>query len=392
MYGNRGASSIQVLPVSGGDPIPITDGQWHHASPIWAGSRSLLFVSNRGGGLDVYQSRIDRNGRPDGDPVRITTGLEAEAISLAADGSRLAYSVLTETSNVWSLPIPKGADAPASVGAADPVTSGNQIIEFFRISPDGRWLAFDSDRGGAADIWRQPLSGGEPERLTTEAMEEFWPNWSPDGREIVFHGFEGGRRHLFVMSADGRERRQIIHGPTDERTPSWSPDGRTIYYIHNFHDPGAELRKVTRGPDGRWSGESTVFRGNVYPPLASPPDGRLVGFTHNGAVMLVRPDGDSAQVIVPRSQHPDAAQPAYVSWSEDGRTLYYLAVDAEDNASIWGVAPTAGSVPRLLVRFDEPGREWHRFGFTVHGGRFWFTMGDRQSDVWVAEIAEDLSP
>jgi Tol biopolymer transport system component len=218
-------------------------------------------------------------------------------------------------------------------------------------------------------------------------MEEFWPSWSPDGREIVFHGFEGGRRHLFVMSADGRERRQIIRGPTDERTPSWSPDGRTIYYIHNFHDPGAELRKVTRGPDGRWSQGQTVFRGNVYPPLASPPDGRLVGFTQNGAVMVVRPDGDSAQVIVPRSERPGDAQPAYVSWSEDGRTLYYLAVDPAGKASIWGVAPRAGSVPRLLVRLDEPGREWHRFGFTVHGGRFWFTMGDRQSDVWVAEIA-----
>jgi serine/threonine-protein kinase len=387
MFGNLGASSIQVLPASGGDPIPITDGQWHHASPTWAGSRSLLFVSNRGGGLDVYQARLDRSGRAEGDLARITTGLEAEAISLAADGSRLAYSVLTETSNVWSLPIPRDADAPVSVRAAEPVTSGNQIIEFVRISPDGHWLAFDSDRSGSADIWRQPVGGGEPEPLTTDPMEEFWPNWSPDGREIAFHAWEGGRRHLFVMSADGRERRQIIRGPSDQRTPSWSPDGRTIYYIHNFHDPDAELRKITRGTDGRWSEERTVFRGTVYPPLASPPDGRLVGFTHNGAVMVVRPDGDSAQVIVPRNQGPGEAQAAYVSWSDDGRTLYYVAVDAADKASIWGVAPKTGSVPRLLVWFDEPGREWHRFGFTVHGGRFWFTMGDRQSDVWAAEVA-----
>ncbi|HJR50123.1 MAG TPA: protein kinase [Gemmatimonadales bacterium] len=387
MFGNLGASSIQVLPASGGDPIPVTDGRWHHASPTWADSRSLLFVSNRGGGLDVYQARIDRSGRAEGEPVRVTTGLEAEAISLAADGSRLAYSLLTETSNAWSLPIPRRADAPVSVRSAEPVTSGNQIIEFVKVSPDGRWLAFDSDRGGTADIWRQPLAGDEPEPLTTDSMEEFWPNWSPDGREIVFHAFEGSRRHLFVMSADGRDRRQIIHGPSDERTPSWSPDGRTIYYIHNFHGPDGELRKVTRDADGRWSEGRTVFRGTVYPPVASPPDGRLVAFTRNGAVMVVRPDGDSARVIVPRNARPGDAQAAYVSWSEDGRTLYYLAVDAADEASIWGVAPRAGSAPRLLVRFDEPGREWHRFGFTVHGGRFWFTMGDRQSDVWVAEVA-----
>jgi hypothetical protein len=52
------------------------------------------------------------------------------------------------------------------------------------------------------------------------------------------------------------------------------------------------------------------------------------------------------------------------------------------------VAPKTGSAPRLLVRFDAPDRQWHRFGFTAHRGRFWFTLGDRQSDVWVAEVAK----
>jgi Tol biopolymer transport system component len=384
MFGNLGASVIQVLPASGGEPIRITGGESHHGSPTWAGTRSLLFVSNRGGGLDVYQARLDRTGRPEGEPVRVTSGLEAEAISLAADGRRLAYSVLTETSNVWSLPIPTDAEAPASVRAAEPVTSGNQVIEQMALSPDGRWLAFDSDRSGTPDIWRQPLGGGEPEQLTSDATGEFWPHWSPDGREIVFHAFKDSRRHLFVMSADGRERRQITGGASDERTPSWSPDGRTIYYIHNFHAPDAELRGVTRGNDGSWEAR-TVFRGNVYPPVASP-DGRLVAFTLNGAVMVARAGGDSARVIVPRSARPGDAQGAYVSWSQDGRTLYYMAVDPSDRASIWGVRPGGGGAPRLLVRFDEPGREWHRFGFTAHGGRFWFTMGDRQSDVWAAEV------
>jgi hypothetical protein len=38
------------------------------------------------------------------------------------------------------------------------------------------------------------------------------------------------------------------------------------------------------------------------------------------------------------------------------------------------------------MRFDDPTREWHRFGFGAHGGRFYFTVGDRQSDVWAAEV------
>lgn len=83
-----------------------------------------------------------------------------------------------------------------------------------------------------------------------------------------------------------------------------------------------------------------------------------------------------------RAAHPRAL---YVSWSEDGRTLYYLAVDPAEQASVWAVGRTGGP-PRLLVRFDDPAREWHRFGFLARGRRFYFTVGVRQSDVWAAEV------
>ena len=65
--------------------------------------------------------------------------------------------------------------------------------------------------------------------------------------------------------------------------------------------------------------------------------------------------------------------------------VYLPAVDPAGQASIWSVAVTGGP-PSLMVRFDDPTREWHRFGFVAHGGRFYFTVGDRQSDVWAAEV------
>lgn len=76
---------------------------------------------------------------------------------------------------------------------------------------------------------------------------------------------------------------------------------------------------------------------------------------------------------------------SYVSWSADGREVYYLALDPGDGASIWAVARIGGP-PRLLVRFDEPTRPWHRFGFTARDGQFYFTLGDRQSDIWSMEM------
>ena len=383
MFANLGPATIWLIPAAGGEGLAVTDDQWFNASPTWApGSRSLLFASNRAGGVDLFQIRLRQNGAPEGAPVRLTNGLRAQAISLAASGRWIAYSDFAETSNIWSLPIPP--DPPASVREAEPVTTGSQITEGFDLSPDGRWIAFDSDRSGNQDIYRRPLAGGEVERLTEGAADEFWPQWSPSGAEIAFHAFKGGRRHLFLMSADGRDRRQITDGQEDERSAAWSADGQSLYYLHNFSGTGSELRALTRAPNGGWSQPRTVFRGVAYPPVASP-DGRLMAFTSTGAVWVVGGAGNSARILVPRSSRAADPRALYVDWSEDSRTLYYLAVDPAEQASIWSVALTGGP-PRLMVRFDDPTREWHRFGFKASAGRFYFTVGDRQSDLWAAEV------
>jgi serine/threonine-protein kinase len=388
LFANGGTAALGLIPAAGGEPLALTEDQYYNASPVWRpDSRSLIFISSRAGGVDLYQMRLGRDGKPDGEPSRLTNGLRALSVSASGNGRTLVYSDFAETSNVYSMPVPTGE--PVSVREAEPVTRGTQVIEGIEVSRDGRWLAFDSDLRGNQDIYRLRLPDGEPERLTDDDAEEFMPTWSPDGSEIAFHGFQGVRRHLFVMAADGRDRRQITDGPDDDRSVEWSPDGRTLYYLRNFNGPGNELRALTRGKDSAWSAPRTVFRGETYPALASP-DGGLVAFTNAGAVRLVRSDGDSVQTLVPRGEGR-APQAVYVDWSEDGRTLYYLAIDPAERATIWSV-PVGGGTPKLLVRFDDPTREWHRFGFKTRRGRFYFTVGDRQSDVWMAEAGETVSP
>ncbi len=51
-----------------------------------------------------------------------------------------------------------------------------------------------------------------------------------------------------------------------------------------------------------------------------------------------------------------------------------------------GAPARAAGTPRLTARFDDPSRPWHPFGFRVHDSGFYFTVGDRQSDVWTTEV------
>src|SRR5207244_9964606 len=121
--------------------IRVTGAQWLNVSPAWLPGGSLLYISNRDGGRDVYQVGLTRAGTPAGPPRRVTTGLNAHSISVSADGTRLAYSAFTETSNVWSIfPSLTGA---VSVLHSQPVTIGNQTLQPFYISLDVRCLVFD---------------------------------------------------------------------------------------------------------------------------------------------------------------------------------------------------------------------------------------------------------
>src|SRR5262249_21317938 len=104
-------------------------------------------------------------------------------------------------------------------------------------------------------------------------------------------------------------------------------------------------------------------------------------------LMVMTPRGDSERVVVPVSYRAREHAPTYVSWSKDSRTLYYLAIDSLEEASIWGVDPVKAK-PSLLVRLDDPARPWHRFGFAAYEGRFYFTVGDQQSDIWTASVSK----
>ena len=165
------------------------------------------------------------------------------------------------------------------------------------LSPDGKLVAYASDRAGEGnlDIWRQQLATGEAVPLTTDSADESEPAFSPDGSRIAFRSErEGGG--IYVVSAFGGDPRLIAK---QGRRPRFSPDGREIAYW------------VAVGP---W---------------------------YIGKVFVVPAVGGT-----PRPIEPTFATALYPVWSPDGKKLLFLGArdpkDLSREAGEWWIVPQNG--------------------------------------------------
>jgi Tol biopolymer transport system component len=384
-FGNIAPSAVVLVSSAGGPFIDVTDRKALNHSPVWSpDGRQLYFVSNRQGPRDIYVVDIVDDGRVRGEPRRISTGLGPQSIAFSATADRLVYVASTARANIWSLPIPSSGTVDTSGARA--LTSGSQVIESMRVSWDGRWLLYDSNLHLNADVFRMPLAGGSAERLTTDPADEFAPDLSPDGREVAYHSFHSGSRDIFVRPIDGGLPQQVTATTGEESYPIWSPDGRALAFIDQALDGGMTrgLFVVRRDRSGSWS-PPVALRKGVTRGCWLPPDGRFLAFAHLNGLEII--DADTGSVRIAYSPSAGSGDPRVesVQVSGDGRTAYFKSHDAEGRASFWAV-PVAGGRPRQLVRFTDLSGVSNRADFAAGAGQLFFTIDDRQADIWMADI------
>jgi serine/threonine protein kinase/Tol biopolymer transport system component len=387
-YGNIASSSIWVIPTTGGSPVRISDEKSLNISPAWLPRpTSLLYISNRDGGRDIYQVTLTRSGRPGGDATRLTVGLNASTVSASADGRRLAYATFSRTANVWSFPVPQRG--PVKVSGAEQHTVGNQEIEGFDLSPDGRWLVFDSNRGGTQQLYRMPLPSGEVQQLTNGDVPSLAPAISPDGQEIAYHSFKDGFRQLFLIPAEGGSSVQVTSEHAHSRIPNWSPDGRSLVFVRKALSDSQGTAVVSRDSSGRWGPPRTLIKGGASGVWSR--DGReiltLVKVANRRYTQVIQPvAGGPQRTIVPPKDRVETGGYAW-EFSPDGRWVYYLDVAPnQQKIGIWRVPSHGGAQPTMVALFDQPITEMNRAVMKIRGNRFYYDLGDSQSDIWMTEI------
>jgi Tol biopolymer transport system component len=378
--GNLAPSAVCLVRAAGGPVISLTDSLVLNTGPAWVpGKRSIVFISDRDGGRDLYQVFLTRSGTPAARPVRITTGLNPERISISADGGSMAWSVFTRSQNIWSLPIPARDSLPLSRAREE--TTGTQQIENFSISRDGEWLYYDRDQNGNVDIWRRPLHGADLQQLTTDAAADFQPSVSPDGREVAFHSMRTGNRDIFVVPAAGGTATRISTSPGEDNDASWSPDGQSLVWTSDEQGTGAWTARRTSA--GSWGAPTPLPLGPTMSlrMLRWSPDGRWLFFSDSGGMQVWDPVAQARRTLA------RGIMGWFVAWSEDSRAVYGWAVDrATGRVAIVALTVPEGKV-RVVAYSDDTRRQRSGSGFALRNGRMYFTMNDYSSDVWVGAIA-----
>ena len=147
--------------------------------------------------------------------------------------SRLVYVRSIAVGSIWRIE----TSAPGAPASSPPIATISSTREDAnpQFSPDGRRIAFESDRSGSNEIWLADADGSNAVQLTSMGATSGadWagmPRWSPDGQRVVFESNPEGRYGVYVISVAGGKPQRLISNLANEPVASFSRDGKWIYF------------------------------------------------------------------------------------------------------------------------------------------------------------------
>lgn len=279
-----------------------------------------------------------------------TTPIQVKGITspvVSPDGKTVAFCALTD---LWLLTI--GQPTPKQL------IKDNFVQMEPAFSPDGKKLAFVSDKDGTMDVWLYDLTTDKQSKLTSDEGNESMPAWSPDGRYIAYYQNEvnalsGGSTLIRLEVATGET--QQLHAPLFAPSqPAWSADGKVIAVsgLEVFSSRFREgLNKIffipTSGASDRKmmpvNGRTLATRGENGPVWS--PDGTFLAYVLDGVLWMLPVSPDGNPVGPPHRLTNELADSP--SWTGDSKTIVFTATDVLKRVSINDGAVT--EIPMTLT-------------------------------------------
>ena len=304
---------LYILPWSAedkvtGPPKSIDTGTSSPLHIAWTSDSREVIFGGGAGQRNMLRVQADGSGKP------VSMGLREAAFPAASTrGNRLAYAEMRYDVNLWEADLEETGHATRTWRKLTPSTGRKVNAQY---SPDGKRIAFSSNRAGNYEIWVADADGGNASPLTAEGGQVTGsPRWSPDGERIAFDcNLRGGAYDIYVINADGGKPQRLTSEGANI-IPAWSPHGSRIYFgsnrtgrleIWSMDSSGKDLKQITRN-------------GGLGPSVS--PDGKTIYYT--------RGEGDSTTLMqVPASggEEQKVLDGLYrYSFVVTTRGIYYLA-------------------------------------------------------------------
>jgi len=318
---------VYTVPVGGGEPRRITHDNAQHTfgyggsgGLAWTDdSGELIFSSTRAGTPTLWKVAV-----VGGEPERLgVSGDNVFRPTASLRGHRLAYTQVFGGTQVYSqmLGESEGHNGPAKFLDS---TRDDASPQF---SPDGRRVAFESNRSGTHEIWLCDRDGKNLVQLTSFGKGfAGTPRWSPNSNDIAFDYRGAGNADVYVVNATEAIPRRITTEPSDDSVPSWSSDGRSIFFASNR----SGVQQIWRV--GAAGGQATqLTKGGGFTSFASA-DGKYLYYTKDAVgkgVWRKSLEGDEETLAL---REPGAG--LWGRWQLSRNAIYFISWSSDNHYAV----------------------------------------------------------
>ncbi len=351
----------------------VSADRWRNISSItWLSDGSGLLASARDrASIAGSPEQIWRIAHPGGDARRVTNDLNYYTnVSLATGLNNLVASVKNQEGHIW---VATTGDSTKARRVSSNSFSG---ISGFAWAKDGRLVYTASERENR-DIWISNADGSNEKQLTFETPADLFPLVTPDGRYIVFESNRGVGWGIWRMNIDGTNPIELVRNTREDGLPLCSADSRWVIYSD---DAGGKSGLWKVSIDG---GTPILITDKHLYSHALSPDGKQIAYYYRP------PEFDSKLQIEivpfeggnPIKVLPGLGDGSKLRWSPDGTALDYIET-REGASNIWR-QPISGGEPRQITKWSTDLIFW--FAWTPDGKELGCARGAFSSDLVLIE-------
>jgi len=332
-YRGSYAVDLWLMDVNAREFTKLSDGTYkgNYYWPMYGQDGQIYFVADatddekeiKFGSPEVMKSvnNIYKLSDKGGEPVQVTHHTDGNLFfpSISADGKTIVYE---DNFQIWKLDVASGKSTQIPIDIASDTKDNESELRIIQGEAEGFGLSPSNKRAAIAthgEIFTVATDRGEEQRVTDTPWREQDPNWSPNGKWIAFVSDRTGREEIWIADELGHETKQLSDVDCEKNSILWASDSKSLFWTGSDHS----LRQVTIA-----DADTEEITSSSVAPIGNPqvsPDGKWISYSKEdnllrSRVYVKKLSGGPEHVI----DSPDFLDAREAQWTADGKKLLLL--------------------------------------------------------------------